>query len=411
MIKRAFLHIGGEKTGSTTLQRFLTQNAPLLTQAGFYYPCAANDICFEYNAHFPVAASLIDREVEFVSAKRQKILPSVLTDLTRMSRAADGNLILSCEHFSSQLTQLWQLQKLRDALPTDDIKIFFYAREPSELALAAWSENIRNGWNLRFNAERIVPQLPYYNHIKMLDLWAEVFGQSNLIVREYDRTQLTGGDIRLDFCKQLGVEIKDPLLDQDGNISLDLQRLEVLRHINEALPRFDQSPEGWRRAQDIRRLVTECIPAGEPLSAALSKHDSNAIKARFSDVTRELNGRYFGGRLSRKWFPEELPEDDRPNSVAGLQDAEVIRALAASVTQMAERMHKYETSRAARISRSFDLAHRKRRLRSTGRKLKQSLQAMKQRLLAPFGTRATSLKLSKTIAPDRARFSADRKGE
>lgn len=411
MIKRAVLHIGGEKTGSTTLQRFLTQNAVLLKQAGFYYPCAANDICFEHNAHFPVAAALIDGEVEFVSAKRQQMLPSVLAHLTQMCRTADGNLILSCEHFSSRLDHLWQLQKLRDALPTDDIKIVFYAREPSELALASWSTGIRSGGSRKFDADWIAPQVRYFNHVQTLDLWAEAFGKSNLIVREYDRTQLADGDIRRDFCKQLGVEIKDPLLDEDGNISLDLQRLEVLRHVNEALPQFDQFSDGWRRAQDMRRLIIECIPEGEPLGTLLSRHDSNVIKARFSEATRELDGRYFGGRLSRKWFPEDIPQAPPPNSIAALQDAEFIQALVATIMHMAERTHKYETSRAARISRSFDMAHRKRRLQSTARKLKQSLRVMKHRLSAPFGIRGTSLKAARTVTPDRVRLSLHQKDE
>lgn len=411
MIKRAILHIGGEKTGSTTLQRFLTRNTAVLKQAGFYYPCAANDVCFENDGHFPVAAALIDGDVEFISAKRQQMIPSVLDNLTRTARAADCNLVLSCEHFSSRLRQLSQLHKLRDALATDDIKIVFYAREPSDLALASWSTSILWGNNLKFDADRIVPQNGYFNHVQTLDLWAEVFGKGNVIVREYERTQLAGGDIRQDFCKQLGVEIKDLLFDADRNISLDLQRLEVLRHVNDTLQRFNQSRDGWRHAQDIRRLIAEYIPTGGPLSALLSKHDANAIKVRFSDVTRELNDRYFGGRLSHKWFPEDITQDDRPNSVAGLQDAEVIRALVATVTQMAERTRKYETSRAVRISHSLNIAHRKRRLRRTGENLKQTLQVMKRRLLVPFGSRRTSLKTAGMVTPRRVRLSLHQKDE
>ncbi|WP_423414583.1 hypothetical protein RLW55_14735 [Hyphomicrobium sp. B1] len=383
MIKRAILHIGGEKTGSTTLQRFLTRNAALLKQAGFFYPCASNDICFEHDAHFPVAGALIDGEVEFVSAKRQPMLPSVLAHLAQSARAANGNLILSCEHFSSRITRLQQLQKLRDALPTDDIKIVFYAREPSELALASWSESIRNGSHHRFSADQILPQARFFNHLQTLDLWAEAFGRSNLIVREYDRTQMADGDIRRDFCEQLGVEITDPLLDDDRNISLDLQRLEVLRHLNEALPKFSECADGWRRAQCIRVLVTEFIPEGEPLGRLLSKHESNAIKARFSEVTQELNRRYFDGRLSRKWFPQDNPADPEPNSVTALQEAEVIQALVATITRMAERTSEDGTSHAVGGAR----AYRKRRLRNTRRKLKQALQVTKQRLLAPFEAR------------------------
>ncbi|WP_423414781.1 hypothetical protein RLW55_16400 [Hyphomicrobium sp. B1] len=382
MIKRAFLHIGGEKTGTTTLQNFLTRNAALLEKAGFYYPCGADEICFENNAHFPVAASVLTSAVEFVSVERYRTLSSVLPHLTQMCRIAEGTLILSCEHLSSRLDHLWQIRKLRDALPTDDIKIVFYAREPSELALASWSTGIRCGNNLRFDANRIVPQIRYFNHVQTLDLWAEVFGESNLIVREYGRTQLVGGDIRQDFCKQLGVEVTNPLLDDDRNISLDLQRLEVLRHINEGLPQFDQCADGWRRAQSIRREIIEFIPEGKPLVELLSRHDTNAIKARFSEVTRELNGRYFGGRLSRKWFSEDFPEEPIANSPATLQDAEVIRVLVDTITRIAEKMNQYETLIGVQRSRRIS-SRLKKRLRSLKQRLKYPLGAMKRRVLAP----------------------------
>ena len=375
MINSAFLHIGGEKTGTTTLQHFLSQNAALLKQAGVYYPCSADNICFDGHAHFPVAACLIDGEVEFVSVKRQRTLPSVLNELTRMCMANDGALILSCEHFSSRLDSPQQLLRLRDALPTDEIKIVFYAREPSKLALAAWSTSILCGARHNFTADAITPQDRYFNHLQTLDLWAEVFGKDNLIVREYDRAQLVDGDIRWDFCRQLGLEQKAPLLEDDKNNSLDLQRLEILRQINVMLPQFKESPHDWRRAQRIRHSIINDIPKGVPLDLLLREHDANEIKARFSDVTEMLNQRYFGGRLSRKWFPDLSADQPAPASSEACQDERLVPILLNTIVRIAERTHEYEISRPEKVSRWFKF----------DRRVKDALKVIEQKLRALSG--------------------------
>jgi hypothetical protein len=304
MSKRVFLHIGGEKTGTTTLQRFLTRNAFRLKRAGFHYPCHPNDVCFFGAGHFPIAACLIDEKVEFIDEKKQLTLSLVLGELAQRISAAKHNTILSCEHFSSRLSQKRQLATLRDALSTDDIKIVFYIREPSDLALAAWSTAVRYGARHAFSQDLVTPENRYYNHLKTLTLWSSVFGESNLIVREYNRSRLVGGDIRNDFCSLLGLEPADFRFEQDENRSFDLQRLEVLRHINCALPDFRRSDGEWRRAQAVRDLVSAYIPSGAPLQALISSQEKNLIKSRFREISKEINERYFGGLLSADWFPD-----------------------------------------------------------------------------------------------------------
>ncbi|MFT3730939.1 MAG: hypothetical protein QM780_05845 [Hyphomicrobium sp.] len=379
MIRQAFVHIGGEKTGTTTLQAFLSRNAALLRKAGFYYPCEPGNICFENDAHFPVAASLIDREVEFVSRERQNVLSSVLAELTRRCSTTDGTLILSCEHLSSRLRDADQLRALREALPTDDIKIVFYAREPSELALASWSTGVQCGDRRKFTADGITPKDAYFNHLKTLDLWAGVFGSENMIVREYDRAQLTDRDIRRDFCEQLGIELDNPHLDGDYNQSLDLQRLEVLRHINGALPLFGESPDGWREAQNLRRLIAACIPEGESLGALLSGREAAEIKTRFSEANHEMNERYFGGRLSDKWFPSDVSaaEEAAEDAVAG---PDIMPALRDTIIRIAELTHRDDINEVVKAADPAKIQSRRRRFRGTKRKLKEMMRTIRQKL-------------------------------
>ena len=107
-----------------------------------------------------------------------------------MVSAREQSIILSCEHFSSRLIHGRQLETLRDALSSDVIKVIYYIREPSDLALARLVYGRQLWWKFEFNADDITPENRYFNHLETLNLWGSVFGELNLIVREYDRTLL-----------------------------------------------------------------------------------------------------------------------------------------------------------------------------------------------------------------------------
>jgi hypothetical protein len=341
MSRQIFIHIGGEKTGTTTLQRFLTRNTSELKKAGFFYPCEAHNICFESIAHFPIAASLVGQRVEFVSEKRQRTLPLVLGALTRLVESTDAPVILSCEHFSSRLTQADQLTMLRAALRTDDIKIIYYIREPSDLSLAAWSTGVRCGRTKAFNASDVTPENRYFNHLEPLKLWGSIFGDSNIIVREYNRSRLIGGDIRKDFCELLEIELPRAQFENDENQSFDSQRLQVLSYVNCGLSQFHESENGWRRAQKLREIISTHIPCGESLNGSMSEQERTDIKLRFSEINREISERYFDGRLSHDWFPDRNAEDPGIGSHSQSLD-DITSILRETVIRIADTCSDYE---------------------------------------------------------------------
>lgn len=360
MAKSVIIHIGGEKTGTTTLQHFLTRNASKLRRYGFYYPSETENICFEYIAHFPVVASLIETKVDFVGQRRRKTLPLVREALAGIISAADETVILSCEHFSSRLDRVRQLEMLREALPVDEVKVLYYIREPTDLALAYWSTIVRCGGRHTFNSNFVRPENRYYNHLETIKLWSTVFGASNVIVREFNRSS---GDIRASFCTFLGVPLADMELVTDQNQSLDVLRLEVLRHLNCFLPSFHESEHGWRRGQEIRKFVVDHIPEGQPLSALMTDDERTHIKTLFYEVHKEIDERYFSGKLSRDWFPYDvdqakiLYESSHNNALRYYDDPELACALARTIICLSddkiERDLKRRNSRRMTIIKNF----------------------------------------------------------
>ena len=244
-------------------------------------------------------------------------------------------IILSCEHFSSRLIRTRQLETLHDALSADEIKVIYYIREPSDLALAAWSTRIFAGEKLKFSTDDVTPENRYFNHLETLNLWGSVFGEQNLIVREYNRASLAEGDIRKDFCALLGIQTAPMEFEEDQNQSLDAQRLQVLRYINCALSEFHESEVEWRRAQNIRQLISTHIPSGGQLTALMSDQQRTLIKSRFATVNSEISQRYFGGHLSRDWFPDCTVHEAKAD-LRHHPDIDLLSALRETVIRVAD---------------------------------------------------------------------------
>ena len=368
MSKRVILHIGGEKTGTTTLQLFLARNSQQLQKAGYYYPSDRKKAYFGGYAHFPVAACLIKEEVDFISEEKRLTLPLVLDSLANDIKESDKAVILSCEHFSSRLHNREPIVKLRDAIGTEDTNIVCYIREPSDLALASWSTAIRYGCNQVFSTDEVTPDNPYFNYLHILDLWSSVFGEQNVCVREFNRRTLIDGDICRDFCELVGIDSQNMAPQEPANESLDAGKLEALKFINLALTcraaptwrfvrsseeedqrasqlrrQFEDPIDGCRRSHAIRDTVSQYVPAGKPLKSLMSDVERHAIRKRFESVNREINRRYLSGKMSSDWFASEreLVELEAEINPGGGSDVaaslrEIIIGLAAANLRLAE---------------------------------------------------------------------------
>jgi hypothetical protein len=333
MGRRIILHIGGEKTGTTTLQKYLFRNAAILRQRSIHY---FNDRSKPYVsgvAHFPLAACLISEEVDFIPDEKRVSLSRALSALEEDIRQLDGTIILSCEHFSSRLRSRDQLQRLRDALASEDVHVVCYAREQSELALSSWSTAVRYGCDQKFSLESVIPENPYYNYLHVAELWASVF--ENIHVREYRRDRLVNGDICADFFDLMGLDDRDLEACAPENEALDIERLEGLRFVNlgltcrtsptwqfaqvdasevkaaaELREQFGQREEGWNRSRDVRDLILrEMRSSGRSVQKLLGEAEREQIRERFAEANRELSRKYIYGGLSDAWFPRKNPND------------------------------------------------------------------------------------------------------
>jgi len=212
---RLILHIGTEKTATTTLQEFVYHNRDALLQRGvglsdlLGVPTNRKLVAFcmppgQFDDYFK------DRQIRTEEAKAAyfKGFESALADEVR-ARAAEGatTMFISSEHFHSRLRDHATIQRLKTLLDAnfDDVRVVCYFREQSAMLASLYSTAIKSGniATLETFARHCSPDNAYYNYKTFFARWRDVFGRDALVPRLYTREQFVGGDIRRDLLALL----------------------------------------------------------------------------------------------------------------------------------------------------------------------------------------------------------------
>ena len=199
-LKNIYLHVGGDKAGSTTIQRIFDANRDKLAEAGYYY---AKDVSHYllagFFSHHPM---LLDhyrvRESRYDEESVKRLACEYVDDLISDLRSGEYHtLILSYEGFLGLTEE--EMHSLKHFLLewSDNVSVIYYMRPHLSYATSAMSERVRFGspaWSVH------PPVTIYMPRLKMLK---NVFGQSALLLRKFSRTDLLGGDVFQDFIAQI----------------------------------------------------------------------------------------------------------------------------------------------------------------------------------------------------------------
>lgn len=336
MAETAFIHIGTEKTGTTTIQDFLVRNRAVLESAGY---CLPVEICGQNHTRFAAYAMADDGRENDLHLRfgirnaqaRARFDAELAADLARtMERAASAHsLLISSEHLHSRLRTTGELAKLKALLDRHvrTCKVIVYLRRQDELAVSRFSTRLKAG-----NAADapIFPnprgRLPVnYDYAALLDRIAEVFGEDNMIVRLYDRSQFVGGDLLSDFRAATGI---DQALELDRperrNLSLSAVGLRFLEVFNRHVPdRID-----GRMNPDRQGLVPimEAHYAGR--SSLVARADAEAFYDRFREGNAAVKARFFPDLQRDTLFDEDFSAyPESPEAVdCGFEDAVEVAA-------------------------------------------------------------------------------------
>lgn len=259
-----FLHIGLPKTGTTYLQRVLSENRPTLAAQGLLYPGRRPD-------HFLPAQDVLERPFRGHPDDRAA---GTWGDTVREVAEWSGVALISHETFTA--ARPGQVETVVAAFPDRPVEVIITARDLARQLTANWQETVKNGQSptLAQYVERARNRVGDAEATSGFWFWQDLVGvlERWRAVIPADRTHLVtvpprGTDPRLlwqRFADVLGVELSpDQLADRSDNASLGRVETEFLRRLNadlgdsidwpayrahvkhflaqRALPRFEQS--------------------------------------------------------------------------------------------------------------------------------------------------------------------------
>ena len=241
---KTILHIGLEKTGTTSVQHLLKTNREALLTQGTLVPTSLHPGNNFYLAMASFSSFRPDgllkaegiKNQAGLDAFRRKTLANFQSELKGASGAKQ--VLISSEHLQSRLTTLEDIQLLKSNLESvglEEFEVLVYLREPIRIALSHHSMAIKKG--VFVDEKFFEPNHPRVSQIlgfkASLELWQQVFGIESLNVRLYPEGSKPSALID-DFFSVTKVGQNGLNLNSDArrNVNLSLGALQILNQLN-----------------------------------------------------------------------------------------------------------------------------------------------------------------------------------
>lgn len=218
-----YLHIGLNKTGTSSLQDFFSMNVEALSrQEGICYPRAGRDT----TAHHPLSKLL-----KSGGGRAAPAVAELLSEIGEHDKA-----VVSSEDFHTHSPR--GIEHLAELLAGHRVKVVLYVREHVAYLSSWYQQNVQaTHLSCAFDSFCYLTRKPLF---KIADGWAQSFGRDNVIVRLYDRSALVNGDIVQDFAEVVGISshltnfVRKPY---ESNPSVSGNLLFIKRLVNNFFPK------------------------------------------------------------------------------------------------------------------------------------------------------------------------------
>lgn len=310
-----FLHIGTEKTGTSTIQSFFNLNRSRMLRNGTVYTSAAG---LENNRKLAIVAYHPSRRDDFTRgnnlgtdadlvAFQAAVFDSLDKEIKQMSLQCSQPpvVVFSSEHLQSRLSTDDELVRLKDilrALGATEIKIIVYLRRPAEIANSLYSTALKAGASL------VSPPSPSHkywnrvcNHRRTIERWRSVFGECSIIPRLYEPSKFVNCSLIDDIMHVIGLCPDEYLYPENRNESLSEISALLLQRLNKIIPKVDNGKRNRIRGSIVSLLATHLKGERYCMSADLF----NEYDAYFRDSNEWVREQFFPNLKSI--FSESVP--------------------------------------------------------------------------------------------------------
>lgn len=285
------LHIGSDKTGTTSIQQLLRRNRGLLADRGILYPRSPGRV-----RH--AALGLYARPDDVLVETRDYLrgdLPEPAVFRRRLRRrlarevteSGTSKVVLSDEAlYRMAPDSITRLGGLLAEIGTR-VRLVVYLRRQDDHLVSRYQQAIKVGEVLPLDAWALRDFSNLYDFAGMLRKWQETLEPAELVVRPFERTRFPGGSLEQDFVDAAGLDV--PLTDLHPvrlrNESLGVEGVEVLRILN--LHRIqDLGMKTWQISN--RAYVRALRDTATGPQVTLPESDLDRFMAQWADSNRRV---------------------------------------------------------------------------------------------------------------------------
>lgn len=295
------LHIGIEKTGSSSIQTFLFKNKKLLENIGYAYVHTADrtdhrNLAIAFMPHtesdgYTRVHKIEGEEVRHAFGERVK--KDFANEVVLLRNRSIHTVIVSSEHLHSRLNSIFEIQKLGSFLLSifDDVQIVAYVRNQCTKLPSHYSTRLKSGATLSFRKafdEYLSGSFDFYdisfNH------WVSTFGKNALSVQVFNRKSFYQGDLIQDFLNQTGIKLDQTRLtglNSYVNSALSKNACAFLRFVNIILPKNSM------KSIVIREWFIKKLNHIPGRSWSLTAQQSQQIKKKYQESNEALRKKFF----------------------------------------------------------------------------------------------------------------------
>jgi len=231
---RAVIHIGTQKTGTTTIQRFLVENREELKKQNVFYSLGGykdqsrglyRAVIMPGGPYLSFFGQLFERG--FIPSNQDEYWQKYRREIRRNCRKND-TVVFSYEVLSyCSKKEVERLKGLMDSL-FDDVTVVLYLRRQPEFLISYFNtwQALASRWHvanyLDMSEENSI--LAYH---KKVESWT-IFGKDKIKVRIFDKAEFQDNDLLSDFAHTVGFDIKGLKLTKDMKIGLSSAEVKFL---------------------------------------------------------------------------------------------------------------------------------------------------------------------------------------
>lgn len=317
------LHVGVEKTGTTTIQEYLNFNYDSLIKKKVLYPQSLGSV-----NHMMLTACFLEKDPSNSLRKLLEIEDSssfnvfklkILSDFnSEIERFRPNTILISDEHINVNFLTPEDLNNFKQGLELfgNIKKVIIYLRRQIDFQLSIFSEAIKSGNMIGFDINNPLDlcsdEIPFrFRYDKILTYFSMVFGKDKLDVRMFDKTYFKNGDLLEDFISAADIDHKvNSGLIINKNRSLDAKIIKKVA----SLIKYLEDQKYQYRSVIKKDLLAKCEKMYEGNRLEIGSLLQNEFMMKFQEINRKVQEEYFGGKevfsLKNLPFDEKSPKSE-----------------------------------------------------------------------------------------------------